>query len=383
MSLATLPRTRADLAFTIDAKPLASAIHWAASRVPARPAPAVLGGILLRVHDGRLTASAFDYEVAATATLDVDDSADGTALVSGRLLDGLLKTFPSKPVTASVQDDRLVLDCGTVHVSLPTMAVEDYPHLPVMPDPLGTVDAEAFGRAVERVGIATHPAAHPVVLTGMLLCFGDRLRLMASDSYRFGLDDISWSPALGTSDVDVLVQAEVLTRAAPMLAAGGDNITVSISDSLVGFTGNGRSLVARLMSEESRHRWLAEHLPAPSPTPLRLPVAEMSDALRRAELVYEPKTPILLDLTANEVSVRATGADSSAAGTQVACTYDGEPMTVKVNPTYMLDALKAVGGDEVEVSFTDPKKPFLVVPTDPADTYRQLVMPIRIPGASS
>ena len=120
---------------------LADAVAWTAKSLPTRPSVPVLAGVLMRVADGQLTVSGFDYEVSSQVTVGVQADSDGAALVSGRLLAEITKALPAKPVEVAAVGSHLELVCGSARFTLPTMPVEDYPTLPTMPETAGVVEA--------------------------------------------------------------------------------------------------------------------------------------------------------------------------------------------------------------------------------------------------
>lgn len=368
--------TRVVPTFTANVAAFRSAVSWVAKRVSSRPVVPHLGGILIRLADDVLTLSAFDDEVAVTGTLRVDGSHDGVALISGRLLAALTETLPNKPVQVSADGERLKLDCGSVHLSFPTMQADEYPNLPEIPARVGTVGAEAFARSVKRTAVATHSGATPAIFTALYMRWADQVTLMASDTYRAAVDVLNWQRC-GTTDDEVVIQAHLMAEVASALSAGGD-IDVHVGNGMFALVGPDRTVVARQMTERYTGAQLIRQFPAVSPTAVRVNAAEMIDHLRRADLVHAKTTPILLVLGMNELSMRATGADTSAADAEMPCAYEGEPLTIQVNPTYVLDAIKAAGSAEVDISFVSDRKPFLVTPAV-EDPYRQLVMPIRLP----
>ena len=119
--------------FRVERDALADAVAWTAKSLPNRPSVPVLAGVLLRVTDGTLQVSGFDYEVSTEVTVDVHGDADGAALVSGRLLAEITKALPDKPVDIAAVGAPLELICGSARVTLPTMPVEDYTTLPSRP----------------------------------------------------------------------------------------------------------------------------------------------------------------------------------------------------------------------------------------------------------
>ncbi|MEO6606098.1 MAG: DNA polymerase III subunit beta, partial [Aeromicrobium sp.] len=78
--------------FRIDRDTLADAVAWTARSLPNRPSVPVLAGLLIETAADGLTLSGFDYETSTRATLPAEVTADGRALVSGRLLAEIVKS---------------------------------------------------------------------------------------------------------------------------------------------------------------------------------------------------------------------------------------------------------------------------------------------------
>ena len=153
--------------FRVERDALADAVAWTAKSLPSRPSVPVLAGVMLRVSQGRLTVSGFDYEVSSQVSTDVQADADGAALVSGRLLAEITKALPAKPVDVAAVGSHLELVCGSARFTLPTMPVEDYPTLPEMPETAGAVDAAVFAGAVAQVAVAAGRDDTLPLLTGV------------------------------------------------------------------------------------------------------------------------------------------------------------------------------------------------------------------------
>src|ERR671937_237192 len=192
--------------FRVERDALADAVAWTAKSLPSRPSVPVLAGVMLRVTDGRLHVSGFDYEVSSQVSVDVQSDADGAALVSGRLLAEITKALPAKPVDVAAVGSHLELVGGSARFTLPTMPVEDYPTLPEMPATAGTVDAAAFAAAVAQVAIAAGRDDTLPILTGVRIEIeGNTLALLATDRYRLAVREIEWRPDEPGMNLNALV----------------------------------------------------------------------------------------------------------------------------------------------------------------------------------
>jgi DNA polymerase-3 subunit beta len=89
-----------------------------------------------------------------------------------------------------------------------------------------------------------------------------------------------------------------------------------------------------------------------------------------------------LAFSADGVVLEAGGLDEAEAAEALPAQFDGEPLTIAFNPTYLLDGLGAIDSDEARLSFTGPTKPAVLTGKagDGAGDYRYLLMPVRLAG---
>lgn len=374
MTTATLSDTA--LAFSVDARPFVSAVSWVARRVPGKLRHPALGGMVMEVSDGRLTVSAFDYDAMHRADLELDRGTDGRVLVSGRLLAKLAETFPDKPVSVALDGSQVTVACGSLKLTLPTMPIEDYPTLPLVPPPIGSVEAEPFATVLKRVVVAADRdgSASVAGLTGVYLKFtAGSIQVMGIDRYRGAVGSIGWQGSV--DDAGVLVPSLVVVELARVLASAGGTVEIGLEpDRLASFTGPGRSVVVRPLAEQFPVA-MPSAFPSRSDTPVAVDVAELSTALKRAAIAREPKTPALLEFEPGSVTVQASGSTGGISDV-VACSHDGEPVTVRINPQLLLDGLDAMHSDVAELHLGAPARALMLTPAGDGD-YRHLIQTIR------
>ena len=367
-------------AFTARPQTLAAAVTWAAKWLPAKPVVPVQAGLKLDVADGRLTVTAMNEHVTGRAVIelerDLTGDAEGTALVSGRLLAELVKTFPDKAVAMVVEGEQLVVTAGRFRVGLPLMAVEDYPALPGTVPAIGTVAGGGLADAVTRVGAAAgHDLGQVAALVTMRLGFGPGgIELMATDRYRAAREVLPWQGGGEPCAAFAMGMVDVAQA-----CAGPDEVVVGYTPSLLSFTTPTRSITVTQVAVEGypEDQLRKQILPDPSAGAV-LAVKDMALPLKRAALVKAKDAPIDLTFDAGTITVSAAADDiKQASDDEVACEYDGPAETITVKPNYLADALAAVPGDTARIGF-EPGKYSPIVITAPGDAaYRHVIMPIR------
>jgi DNA polymerase-3 subunit beta len=399
MDVATTTVGLTDLKFRLVRDDFADAVAWVARTLPTRPTVPVLAGVLLTGSDDGLTVSGYDYEVSSEVRLAAEIASPGKALVSGRLLSDITRALPNKPVDVQVQGTRVSLACGSAKFSLPTMAVEDYPTLPTLPDETGTLSADVFAEAISQVAVAAGRDDTLPMLTGIRVeISGESVVLAATDRFRLAVRELTWSAGAPGVEAAVLVPAKTLAEAAK---SGIDGTEVHLSlgagpavgkDGLLGISGNRKRSTTRLLDAEfPKFRQL---LPTEHTAVASIGVAELTEAIKRVALVADRGAQVRLEFSGEVLRLSAGGDDVGRAEEDVPVDFAGEPLTIAFNPTYLTDGLSSLHSERVSFGFTTPSRPavlrpagdddaqssdsgpFPAVPTD----YVYLLMPVRLPG---
>ena len=374
--------------FRVERDVLADAVAWAARTLPSRPSLPVLAGLVLSAGDEELTLSSFDYEVSARVQVACDVEVPGITLVSGRLLADIARSLPAQPVTLSVEGTRVIITCGRSSFTLPTLPVEDYPQLPVMPAASGEISGSLFATAVGQVAIAAGRDDTLPTLTGIRLEIeGTHLVLAATDRYRLAVREFEWNPLSTGFSANALIPARTLAETAKALASA-DKMSIALAppgagEGLIGFQGDGRRTTTRLLDGEfPKYRTL---LPNEAASIALVETAMLAEAVKRVSLVAERNTPVRLSFDGSEVVLRAGAGDDATANEAVECTVDGDALEIAFNPNYLLDGLAAIDSPIARFSFTQPTRPAVLtgladISATPSDEYRYLLMPVRLTG---
>ena len=401
MAVATTTVGLTDLKFRLVRDDFADAVAWVARNLPSRPTVPVLAGVLLTGTEEGLTISGFDYEVSTEVQVAAEIASPGAVLVSGRLLSDITRALPNKPVDVSVEGTRVALTCGSARFSLPTMAVEDYPTLPTLPDDTGMVPSDVFTEAIGQVAVAAGRDDTLPMLTGIRVeISGDNVVLAATDRFRLAVREVTWSTTGADIEAAVLVPAKTLSEAAKTGTSGNDvhlslgsGVTVG-KEGLLGIRSDGKRSTTRLLDAEfPKFRQL---LPSEHTAVATLGVAELTEAIKRVALVADRGAQVRMEFGDGVLRLSAGADDVGRAEEDLPVDFAGEPLTIAFNPTYLTDGLGSLHSERVSFGFTTPSKPAVLRPVSADDTeatpggsgpfpakqtsYVYLLMPVRLPG---
>ncbi|MGW4784943.1 DNA polymerase III subunit beta [Streptomyces sp. NPDC004230] len=365
-----------------------------ARTLPAKPPAPVLAALKLAAGEGTLTVSAFDYEVSGEATVAADVTEPGTVLVPGRLLADITNALKAKkPIRLALEGTRVALTSGSTQYTLHTLPLEEYPSLPKIEEPTGTVSGSDLVEAVSQVATAAGRDTTLPILTGIQLELADgKLTLAATDRYRFAVRTIDWLAGGPATDATrVLIPAKNATDTVKMLA-GTDRIQVTLPGpaAVLGLASATRSTTARALEGQlPDYKKLWPTHDSVNVTAV-LETGELASAIKRVALVAAGNQPVQLTVTDGALSLRAgTSDDAQAVDTLDAQTTSGVgDFTIAFNPNFLLDGLSAIAAPKTVLWMTERTKPAVLSGAEAGadvtrlefggDALQYLLMPIRL-----
>ena len=187
---------------------------------------------------------------------------------------------------------------------------------------------------------------------------------MATDSYRLALRDLTGTGPLPEGTDQILIPARALTELQRLLPGRGKErrqgqgrrchrVGFSVSDLDATFTRPGVRLTTRLL--DGKFPDYRQLIPPGYPNQLRVGKEALLDALRRVRLlVRDNTTPVRLSMRPGGVELTVVSQEVGHASEDVDAEYEGEELTVAFNPTYLIDGVEAVLGDEVVLETSTP-----------------------------
>ncbi len=338
----------------------------------------VLANVLLGVRQGQLSITATDLEVELVASTEVAVQAAGDITVPGRKFLDILRALPEKvSVSLTMEGEKVVIKAGRSRFSLSTLPAAEFPVIDdINSQQTVQVPRKELLRLLEKTHFSMAQQDVRYYLNGMLLEIdGLVLRAVATDGHRLALCETALAAKAKTSQQVIVPRKGVLELQRVLtdegvadLAIGTNHVRAQIGD--VRFTS--KLIDGRFPGIFSGHSGRRR------PPPSVLIETFLRQALQRTAILSNEKyRGIRVTVKKNVITVQAHNPEQEEAEEEIEVSYEGSDLEVGFNVNYLLDALAAIDGQEVELGLTDSNSSCLIrSPGNAAARY--VVMPMRL-----
>ncbi|HYS20677.1 MAG TPA: DNA polymerase III subunit beta [Gemmatimonadales bacterium] len=364
--------------FTITREQLQEGLTAVAAAVPAKTTLPVLSNVLVEATKHGLRLSGTDLDIAVSTTVAADVDADGAVTLPAKKLIDITRELPSAPIRfAALGEQRVSIECGRSKFKLLGLPREEFPSFPAVKfDGAWQATAGVVHKLVGHVAFAASTEESRPILNGVLWELRpDRMRMVATNGHRLAKMDV---PATGGTSADLIVPPKALEQIRRLFASDAA-IDVAKSDNHLGFRCGGKLVFSRLI--EGPYPNYEQVIPRENDKAATIDKSAMAGALRRMSVVASDQTHrIRLAFSGGTVKFSVQTPDLGEAQDELPVTYEGEPLEIGFNATYLLEILKYMPTDEVRLTLKAPERAATVEPVgwdDPA-SYMALVMPLRL-----
>jgi DNA polymerase III subunit beta len=337
----------------------------------------ILSNVLLAARDGRLSVTATDLEVEMVAETEVDAHSDGDITVPGRKLHEICRALPeSAKLEIALSGERLTIKAGRSRFTLSTLRPTDFPTIEEISSKQKLTVARAdLRRLVDKTHFSMAQQDVRYYLNGMLLETERRkLRAVATDGHRLALSELELAAAVNRDEQIIVPRKGVLEL--NRLLDGDGEVELSLGANHIRIQLDGVRLTSKLI--DGRFPEYARVIPNEPPNVIKADRDLLRQALQRTAILSNEKyRGVRLEVSTNSVVLQANNPEQEEAVETLEVEYAGDPMEIGFNVNYLLDALAAVDGEQVELGVTDANSSCLM--RSPGDTSTKfVVMPMRL-----
>lgn len=363
----------------IDRDTLLKPLSSVCSIVERRHTLPILTNLLLEASGNTLSMTATDLEMQISLSIPVDADGNMATTVSARKMLDICRTLPeSAQITLEVNDSRMQVRTGKSRFNLQTLPAADYPLMAKAGgDTSLTLELTQQGlkSLLRQVDFAMAQQDIRYYLNGLLLeVNGDRLNVVGTDGHRLSFTSTRLEAQYEKQEL--ILPRKTVLELIKLLDDSEDKVALEVSANQVNFSFSGIRLISKVI--DGKFPDYTRVIPTGYTNSFQIDRLSLLLAMQRASILSNEKyRGIRMVLGKNSLRLISSNSEQEEAEEELEIAYDGEPLDIGFNVTYMIDVLNNVSTDTVSYAFADANSSCLVtVPGD--DDYKYVVMPMRI-----
>ncbi|ABO65389.1 DNA polymerase III subunit beta [Geobacillus thermodenitrificans] len=373
---------------SIDREALAKSVQDVMKAVSTRTTIPILTGIKLtaNAHGMTLTGSDSDISIESFIPLEkegrllVDVKRPGSIVLQARFFAEIVKKLPQQTIEIETEDNFLtVIRSGHSEFRLNGLNAEEYPRLPqIEEENVFQIPADLLKTLIRQTVFAVSTSETRPILTGVnWKVENGELICTATDSHRLAMRKVKIE-AENAISYNVVIPGKSLNELSKILDDGNAPVSIVITANQVLFKAEHLLFFSRLL--DGNYPETARLIPTDSKTNMVVNAKEFLQAIDRASLLAREGRNNVVKLTTLPGGLLEISSISPEIGkvTEQLQTesIEGEELNISFSAKYMMDALRALDGNDIQISFTGAMRPFLLRPLH-TDSMLQLILPVR------
>ncbi|MCR5580086.1 MAG: DNA polymerase III subunit beta [Pseudobutyrivibrio sp.] len=362
---------------------LVEGVNIVSKAVPTRTTMAILECILIDASSGEIKLTANDMEIGIETIIEGTISERGIIALDAKKFSEIVRKLPNNEVTIETNSTfKTTITCEKAKFDIVGKSGEDFSYIPVIPRNQPIVISQLTLREIIRQTIfSVADNDNNKLMTGELIEIKDnKLKVVALDGHRVSIRNVELkNPA---NDVKVVVPKKTLNEIIKIIDGGiDDEVNIFVTDNHIIFEFDQTTVVSRVI--EGEFFKIEQMLSADYETKIKINKKEFLDCIDRSTIfvIEGDKKPIIVNAVDNKMTLSISSVIGSM-NEEIDITKEGKDIMIGFNPKFVIDALKVIDDEEINLYMLNAKSPCLI--KDDAGSYIYFVLPVKFntPGAN-
>jgi len=339
----------------------------------------ILSHFLLNISKKGTEMSATDLETAMKEPLSVEKvDAEGNICIPARKLFEIVKEVDGEIILSTDDSEWIRIKAGASNFRLACLRADEFPKWPIMEEGQKMkINASALLSMIEKTLYSAGENDTRYTLNGLLFHLKPEEKkfiVVGTDGHRLAAVYDTLDSEIA-SEVKVIVPRKAASELKKFLGDVDGDITLIIGKNHIQFDIGEVQFLTRQI--EGSYPNYDQVIPSANEKVIRVNRSAFIKALRRASVMSREKSnAIKVDIRQGLITVTASNPELGEAKDEVGIEYAGDDMSIGFNARYLLDALSALGSEDVVFEIQDPLNPTLLKEGE-NEGYLCVIMPMR------
>lgn len=341
----------------------------------------ILECIMIDATKGMITLTANDMDLGIETVIEGDIVEKGAIALDAKIFLEIVRKLPDSEIKIDTDAAcKTTITCEKAKFNIIGKSGEDFSYLPVVEKNDSIVISQFTLKEIVRQTIfSISDNDNNKMMTGELFDINeDELKLVSLDGHRISIRKIKLKESYAPKKV--IVPGKTLNEVSKILPGGAENdVIISFTDKHIVFEFGNTTVVSRLI--EGEYFRIDQMLSSDYETKVKINKKEFLNCIDRATLLVKEgdKKPIIMNILDDRMELKINSILGSM-NEDIDIEKQGKDLMIGFNPKFLIDALRVIDDEEVELYMVNPKAPCFI--KNQEESYIYLILPVNFTTVS-
>lgn len=355
---------------------LVKGVSIVSKAAPSKTTMPILECILIDATTNIIKFTANDMELGIETVVPGEIREKGLIAIDAKIFSEIVRKLPDNEVVIETQANlQTLITCEKAKFNISGKSGEEFSYLPYI-EKENPVELSQFTlKEIIRQTIFTisdHDSNK--LMTGELFEINESiLKLVALDGHRISIRKVELSSAY--ENKKVIVPGKTLIEVSKILSGEAESkVCIYFTSNHIVFEFDQTVVVSRLI--EGEYFRIDQMLSSDYETKVTINKKEMLSCIDRATLLVKEgdKKPIIIHIGDGSMELKIQSQLGSM-DEEIFITKEGKDLLIGFNPKFLIDALRVIDDEEIDIYLTNAKAPCFI--RDEKESYIYLILPVN------
>lgn len=341
----------------------------------------ILECVMIDATKGSITLTANDMDLGIETVIEGDIIEKGAIALDAKIFLEIVRKLPDSDITIDTDPSyKTTITCEKAKFNIIGKSGEDFSYLPVVEKNDSIIISQFTLKEVVRQTIfSISDNDNNKLMTGELFEINeDELKVVSLDGHRISIRKIQLKNKYASKKV--IVPGKTLNEVSKILPGGAESdVIISFTDKHIVFEFGNTTVVSRLI--EGEYFRIDQMLSSDYETKVKINKKEFLNCIDRATLLVKEgdKKPIIINILDGSMELKINSILGSM-NEDIDIEKQGKDLMIGFNPKFLIDALRVIDDEEVELYMVNPKAPCFI--KNQEESYIYLILPVNFTTVS-
>ena len=355
---------------------LLNGIQTVSKAVPSKTTMSILECILIDTRSGVIKLTANDMELGIETMIDGEIVEKGMVALDSKIFSDIVRKLPDSDITVETDDSLMTkILCEKSKMTIPGKSGEEFSFLPEVEKNDSVVISQFTLKEVIRQTIfSIADNDNNRLMTGELFEINDdMLKVVSLDGHRISVRKIALKNSY--EHKKVVVPGKTLNEISKILFGDMDkDVNIYFTDKHILFEFDRTIVVSRLI--EGEYFNIDQMLSNDYETKVKINKKELLDCIDRATVLVKEgdKKPVIINISDFSMELKLNSTMGSM-DEEIDITKEGKDLMIGFNPKFLIEALRVIDDEEVDLYMVNPKAPCFIRNSE--ESYIYVILPVN------